>query len=104
MVRQGVVPCEVRVVAAEPVIPIVADAALLRPAGGRLDLAGIRLDAEVSVAERELLAGGVRNRAAEQAAGAVDPAVQAVFEAVDAGLVVVRTEAAEELSDHVGLA
>ena len=44
------------------------------------------------------------DRPAEQAARAVDPAVEAVFQAVHAGLVVVGAEAAEEFLHHVGLA
>src|SRR5262245_26789575 len=95
---------ERHVLAAEPVAPVVTRPALLRPAGGRLDLAGVGLDAEVAVADFELRAVEVRDRTAEKAAGAVDPAVQAVLEAVDAGLVVVRAEAGEELLDDVGLA
>src|SRR5262245_41785629 len=45
-----------RVVAAEPVPPVVAGLAVLRLAAGQLDLAGVRLDAEVAAAEVERLA------------------------------------------------
>src|SRR4051794_11433619 len=99
MIWQRIMPAEMRVVAAEPVVPIVAHSALLRSAARRLDFAGVRLDAKVPVAERERRAVETRDVAAKQAARAVNPAVQPVFEAIDAGLEVLGAEAAIELLD-----
>src|SRR5262249_11328210 len=58
VVGQGVVEQEVAVVAAEPVAPVVADAPLLRQAGGGLDLAGVGADPDVAAADVDLPAGG----------------------------------------------
>src|SRR5262249_15511491 len=80
VVGERVVPARGAVVAAEPVAPVVTHPALLRSPRGRLDLAGVRLDAEVAVAEVQHLAGLVTlDLAAEQPARAVDPAVQTVL-------------------------
>ena len=57
VVGQRVVPEQVAVVAAEPVAPVVADAALLRQARGRLHRAGVGPDAEVAAADVDLAAG-----------------------------------------------
>src|SRR5262249_28734437 len=90
--------------AAEPVAQVVADPALLREPRDRLQLARVRLDAEVAVAERVGLAVETLDLAAEEAAGAVDPTVEAALQAVHSGLVGRRPEAAAELLRDVGLA
>src|SRR5262249_41916898 len=51
VVVEGEVPHRVAVVAAEPVAPVVLAAAVLRLAGRRLQLAGVRPDAQVVAAE-----------------------------------------------------
>ena len=71
----------------------------------RLEHAAIGIDAKVAIAQFErLVAGEALDLAAKQAAGAVDPAVESVDQAVDAALIVVRGKAAEEFLDDVGSA
>src|SRR5216683_2551662 len=104
VVGQRVVPAEIAVVAAEPVGPIVAHPALLRPSRSRLKNALVRIDAEIAITQAHGLAPKAADRAAEHSTRAVYPAVQAVLQAVHARLIIVGPEAAEQLSDHVRLA
>ena len=92
------------VVAAELVAPVVAHAALLREAGGRLEHALVRLDAKVAISEYDLFARFLAvNRAADQAVRAVHPVVQAVRKTVHARLKILGGEASIERA-NVGLA
>src|SRR5262249_38210809 len=113
VIRERIMPAEVAVIAAEPVAPVVAHAALLRTSSGGVQVAGGPLDAKVAVSEgnnvflragRGWLQRPARDVAAEHAARTVDPAVEAVFEAVDASLIVAGAEAAVEFLDDVGFA
>src|SRR5262245_38407132 len=115
MIRERIMPAQIAVVAAEPVAPVVAHAALLRASRRRLEFAGVGLDAKVAVAQGHDSplaplgrgAGGegpACDVAAEHAARAVDPAVEPIFEAVDAGLIVARAEATVEFLDDVRFA
>src|SRR5262249_60597241 len=91
--------------AADPVAAVVAHPARLGASGGRLDLAGVRFDAEVAVAQVQHLAGAVApDLPAEQPTSPVYPAVQPILQAVDAPLVVLRAEAGVELRHLRGLA
>src|SRR5262249_39912518 len=93
------------VVAAEPVAPIVAYSPVLGTAGGGLNYARIGIDTEIAVRQRHgLRVGEARDVAAEYPAAAIDPAVEAVFQAIHARLVVVRGPAAEEFFHNIGLA
>jgi hypothetical protein len=70
-----------------------------------LELAGVGLEAEVAGAERDRrILGRARHQRARDPARTVDPAVEAVAQAVHAGLVVVRREAGQERLHLVGLA
>src|SRR5688572_5973743 len=99
---QRIVPQQSAVIAAEPVAPIVAHAPLLRPPNHRLDLACVRPAAEVTPDQlRRLASLETADLASKQPTGTIDPVVQAVAEAVDASLVVVRRKSAEQLANHV---
>src|SRR5262249_9173906 len=105
VVGQDVVPHRIAVVAAEPVAPVVAAAAVLRLTALQVDLAGVGLDAKIATANVHDLAGLERlDLAAAVAVGAVDPVVQAPDEAVDAVLLVALGEAGVEDDLLVGLA
>src|SRR5437879_2275554 len=105
VVGQRIMPAEIAVVAAEPVGPIVAHPALLRPSRPRLKNSFIGLDAEIAIDQAHRLPPSKTvDRASEPPARPVDPAIQAVLQAVDARLVIVRPEAAEQLPNHVCLA
>src|SRR5262249_26138876 len=52
VVGERIVAQERAVVAAEPVAPVVANPAMLRPAGGGFDDAGVRVDAGIAGGER----------------------------------------------------
>ena len=67
-IGKGKVQAQRAVVAAEPVAPVVADAGVLGLAAFGVDLARRRLQAEVAVADLELAAVRIANRADEQAA------------------------------------
>ncbi len=101
MVGQGVMLDPRAVVAAELVSPVVSNPSLLGQAGGRLEGPEVGLDPEVATAERHLLAGPLpSDRAADQAIRAVDPVVEPVGQAVDAGLEILgREPPVEELAD-----
>src|SRR5438874_2393731 len=90
------------VVAAQPIAVVGAHAALLRPAGQRLNQAAVRIDPEIAVAQRRRLAGDVRaNVAAKQTARAIDPAIEAISKAVDARLVILSAKAGEEHAANI---
>src|SRR5690349_18679581 len=90
LVGQRIMPAQVTVVATKPVAPVVADAPLLRTPRRRLDDSLVGFDAKVAVAQADdRLAGVIRDPPAEQAARAVDPAIQTIFEAVDSRLKIV---------------
>ena len=77
---------------------------MLRRAGGRLELARLRTEAEVAAAEFDLLARKRPNLAAEDAARTVEPIVESPPQAVHAGLSVVRFESGKQHLARLGLA
>src|SRR5262249_35969619 len=121
---QHEVIARVGVVAAEPVAPVVAAAAVLTLPGDGLELAGVGLEAEVAAADvhaphplplspwgrgepgrrgaRESL--HALDDAAGVAVGAVDPVVEAPRQTVDAMLLIAFDEAGEEDDLLVGFA
>src|SRR5688500_5459605 len=105
MVGQGIVLDQHGIATAELVAPVVADATLLGQSRGRLKLAGVGLHPEVAATDIDLTAAGhPADRAADQAVCAVNPVVQTVGQAVDAGLEVLGGEALKEGPAKIGLA
>src|SRR5262249_2385200 len=99
------VPRGHRVVAAEPVPPVVARLAVLRLAGGQLDFARIGLDPEVATANVHRLAACDRlDDPAAIAVGAVDPVVEPPDKTVEAMLLIPLDKPGEEHLLHVRLA
>ena len=90
------------VVAAEPVAPVVTDAAVLRQPGQRLERAGVGVQPEVPPANVHRRAPGeAGNAAADQAVGAVHPAVKPVGETVHARLIIGRGKAGKQRTPDV---
>src|SRR5439155_7731461 len=93
------------VVAAEPVAPIVATAAVLGLAGLGIDQPFIGTDTEVAAANVQFGARFDRlDLAAAVAVGAIDPVVQSPGKAVHAVLRIARVKADVERPAHIRLA
>src|SRR5213078_2542848 len=98
MVGQWIMPEQRAVVAAEPIVPIVARAPLLRQSRGWLEFPLIGAQSEIAAANVDLLAAGhAVNPAADQPVGAIHPVVQPKTQTVDARLIVFRGKTAEQL-------
>ena len=89
MVGQRIVPQQCPVVAAEPVAPVVAHAAVLRQPGQRLKGAGVGVQPEIPPANvHQFAPGEAGDAAADQSVRAMHPAVEAVGEAIHPRLIV----------------
>src|SRR5262245_19270024 len=105
MVGERIMPARMAVFAAKEIPPIVAHAALLGAPADRLDFAGVRLAAKIPAAKLQRLAPlEARYRPAQNAARSVDPAVQTVFQTVDARVVIIGTKSGKQLPHDIGLA
>src|SRR5882724_649415 len=90
------------VLIAEPVAKIIAHPAELRAAGGRLKFAGIGLHSKITAADLDFFAAlNAFNNIVTDAAGAVDPAIEAPGEAIHLPLLIFRAKAGEEDFFHV---
>src|SRR5262249_31283612 len=98
-------PHRVAVVAAEPVTPVVATAAVLRLPRHRVEVAVIGPDAQVAAGHADALAGLRRlDASATIAVGDIDPVVESPRQRVDAMLLVPLDEAGIEDNFLVRLA
>src|SRR5262249_26044824 len=105
VVVEGEMPHRVAVVAAEPVAPVVATAAVLRLSRHGVEVAVIGANAQVAAGDVDGLAGLRRlDASAAIAVGDVDPVVEAPRQRVDAVLLVALDKAAVEDNLPVGLA
>ena len=105
MFRQEIVPEPGGIFVAEPVAPIVAMPAKLRLALDKFKLTGVGLETKVVAAEIRRFAGRHRLDSSTAAAiGCVNPVVEAVFEAINAMLLIALVETDENRFAHVGLA
>ncbi len=104
MAIERIVPQQGEVVAAEPVAPVIAAAALLRRARGGFDLERVGAEAKVARAQIDFLAGLGRNDAGKEPAAAVQPIVETPAKRVDASVGVVVGESGEERFPRVGMA
>src|SRR5215475_8997644 len=93
VVREHKVIHRIAVVVAEPVAPVVAAAAVLGQAGFRLNLASLRLDAEIAAAQVHDFPRLQRlDDTSALAVGSIDPAVEAPGQAVDTMLLIALGE------------
>ena len=98
MVSQRIMHEHRSVVAAEPVAPVIANSPLLRRSRSGLENSGVRIEAEIPLAQSDhgtgLHAGDFTTK---QTARTIDPAIKAIFQAVDSSLIVVSRKAREQL-------
>ena len=103
VIAENEVPHRIRVVAAEPVAPVVSTASELRLPGLGIDEPGVRLDSEIPAADVDRLAGFRRaDCSTAVSVGTVDPVVQAPGKSVDPVLLVAFDEALEQHVAAVG--
>ena len=103
MVAEDEVPHRVRVVAAEPIAPVVSTASELRLSRLGIDAAGVRLDPKIATADVDRLAGFRRTDCSTAVpVGTVDPVVQAPGKPVDPVLLVAFDESLKQHLAPIG--
>ena len=93
------------VIAAEPIAPVISHSPLLRRSRSGLEHSGVRIKAKIPLAQSDHFPGlYARDFTTKQSARTIDPAIKAVLQTVDSGLIVVSGKAGEQLPHSIRFA